>query len=270
MSVTATPTSGLASFNIGYAHVTPNLWNIDASSMGYAQVEYLPQEGCLQFNIGFSRLKIRHNVGVAAYSEVIYGYKPWGVLTRLNPLFKFPMRVSEMGRIHSITDYRVLSYSPNDSIFNIAYDLWLTDAPNLVTGPRPGDVEVMVWLYHHRQRPAGSYVKDIVMPLSINGSSTLGNFEVWVAGSGIEIGSWAVVTFRLKDPPSSSLVDIDLYEYITSAFRILEEVNPGRWHIGLLANKFLNGVEFGSEFGNVTSGNIDLHWRLCRLSLVKT
>ncbi|ABW02444.1 endo-1,4-beta-glucanase B [Caldivirga maquilingensis IC-167] len=263
------PLGGVHGADIECIHVTPNVWNIDKSSVGTVQIEYEPQVGCLRFSIDFPRISIRHNVGVAAYSEVIYGHKPWGPTTCMDPQFKFPIKVNESKGLYSYVNYNVKSRSPDDSIFNIAYDLWLTTSPNLTNGPQPGDVEVMIWLYYHGQRPAGRLIGELRMPITLGDSEAARDFEVWVADTGIGIGEWAVVTFRIKDPIKGGLIGVNLINYIESAFKTLEELNPVKWRYGDLLNKYLNGIEFGSEFGNVSSGMIKLNWELCGLSLVK-
>lgn len=217
----------------------------------------------------FPRILIGHNVGVAAYPELIYGHKPWGPTTCMDPQFTFPVRVSELGQLYSYVKYSVKSYSPEDSIFNIAYDLWLTSKPNLVNGPETNDVEVMTWLYYHGQRPAGKYIGNSRMPMVIGDSWDARDFEVWVADTGIGIGEWAVVTFRPIKPIPSGLIGVNLVEYVKSAFRVLERLNPSKWRYSELMGKYLNGIEFGSEFGNVASNTIKLNWELCAMSLVK-
>ncbi len=87
---------------------------------------------------------------VHAYQEIMYGPSPWWTTSPRDPVGAFPIRISDIASLTS--DYN-LTYGGTKSGFDVAYDIWLTNAPN-------GDsstitTELMIWLHRGGFSPAG-------------------------------------------------------------------------------------------------------------------
>ncbi|WP_048062668.1 hypothetical protein [Caldivirga maquilingensis] len=270
VTVTATPRNTYPMISLGYINITPNLWNLNtASSSGYASMVYDASQGALYIHVNFTKVYLNQQVGVAAYSEFIYGYKPWGTLTSEAGGFNFPVKLTELGSLLSFINYSLISYSPQVAIFDWAYDLWLTTSPNLTNGPQPGDVEVMIWLYYHLQQPAGFPVANVTVPIWVNGSLVNETFEVWIGSPQIEPGTHAIVSFRPTNPIPRGLVGVNVTKFLQLAVNYLVTLYPSYWNYTYLESKYLNGIEFGSEWGNPSTYNITLNWVIYKAYLIK-
>lgn len=188
-------------------------------------------------SISFDTQDINHDVtfawnwpdvhDVVAYPEIIVGFKPWGktgtdtLVTRLDDLATLDVSI----------DYDI---SGNRGQFNVAFDLWLSDAP--LAGPRHLTTELMIWTHDGNLRPAGHKV----------GVFDDGSFraQIWVANnfgdsSGDSDVTWRYIALRATEEIRTDTIDIAA---------IIEDLVAR----GLISDQdYLNGYEFGAE---VTGG----------------
>ncbi len=256
---------------VGYVDLTPNLWNLNsAQSQGNATVIYNSTQRALYMVANFTRLEINQPVGVAAYMEVIYGYKPWGVRTLEAPNFTFPERVSDLGSLLSFVNYTLLYHSPPQAFFDLAYDLWITTRPDLTNGPKQGDLELMIWDYYYGQQPAGSQVGVLQIPIWINGTEVNATYEIWATNAETTSNSWTILSFRPSYPIPYGQVGVNVSAFIQDGIHYLAQNYPGLWNLSSLESKYLNGLEFGTEFGNTQTHNISLAWVIHSFTLGRT
>lgn len=160
---------------------------------------------------------------VVAYPEVIVGYKPWGregsdtMVTRLDKLTQLDVSI----------DY---SISGDRKDFNVAFDIWLSDAP--LAGNKNITTELMIWTHDGGLTPAGDKV----------GIYQQGDFraEIWVAedfgdSSGDSPATWRYIALKVDGEIRKDTIDI--------AAIIAHLVDRG-----LVDDQdYLNGYEFGAE-----------------------
>jgi hypothetical protein len=171
---------------------------------------------------------------VVAYPEVIVGYKPWGkegadsLVTRLDHLKKLDVTI----------DYDIAG---NTDDFNIAFDIWLSDAP--LAGAEHITTELMIWTHDGALRPAGEKV----------GVYKDGDFraQIWVAedfgdSSGESAATWRYIALRSKNEIRQDTIDIAAIIADLVKRDLVDEQD------------YLNGYEFGAE---VTGGRgrLELH-----------
>jgi len=261
ISVTGTPSNPFASSSLGYLVITPNLWNLNASSSsGETTISYDPSSGSLNIQANFSRFNLIQPLEVGAYSELIYGYKPFGTSTPEAENFTFPVQIDKMGTLLSFINYTLNSFSPYDALFDWTYDLWVTTSPHLTQGPQRGDLEVMIWYFYHNQIPAGSLEGYVKLPTWINGTKVDSTFQVWLSNQERISNSQTIITFRITNPIPDGQVGVNITAFIYQAIHIL--TFNYSWNYTYLTSKYLNGIEFGTEYGNVQSHNISLNWTI--------
>lgn len=166
--------------------------------------------------------------GVKSFDSVVLG---WHWQKPTTPyLTGLPLQLSSNEPIRTNWTYQISQNSPN-TIFNIAYDLWLHTISDPVLN-NPSD-EVMLWLYKQGDiHPVGSPG----VSLSIDGAS-------WTLWTGMRSG-WTVHTFvrSANTTGAQSLNLSDFLNYLVS-------------NQGLSSAKYLTGIEAGSE---VWVGNAEL------------
>ena len=164
---------------------------------------------------------------VKSYDSIVLGWH-WQAQTT-DYLTGLPLQISSNQPVQTNWAYNITQNGSN-SIFNIAYDLWIHTISN-PTMTTPSD-EVMVWLYKQGNiHPVGSPMSTV----NIDGAS-------WTLWEGS--GNWTVHTFVQSTNTTSaqSLNLSDFLHYLVSQQR-------------LSGAKYLTGVEAGSE---VWLGNAEL------------
>ena len=249
---------------IGYAGMDCNLWGIagykgSKAIRGGVVMEVTPS-GILETRVNVS-LGPEVKTFVVGYHEVIYGIKPWGVPPNhprpIEPL-ALPLRVAELPRVIAVTNYSIDEYS---SGINFAYDLWILQKPS-TKGPRRGDLELMIWLFHDGIRPAGKLVETLSIPTVINGTLVRNaTWQVLVLGS-VPWGGWDYVAFVLKPPVRRGSVAVDLTQFIELAGDALSKARAaGRGGAGV-GGMYLMSIELGTE--TLKGPNVVARWKLYR------
>jgi hypothetical protein len=208
--------------------------------------------------------------GPAGFPEAAYGYDLYDrtrcPACRSEP---FPFAVSRLeGRDR---DYRLaVKYSldapsPSSLPHDFIYDLWLEQHPSPGRAPRPGDVEVLIFLYEHR-----------IAGCLASPTSTSFSASIWFAGRRVS-SRWQVcqirggteatpVAFFLRSPAQARVGTISL--------RIRDFIEEAEAFLGGdLSSHLLMGVELGGEFDQCSPATacvvstFSWQWRVSWLAL---
>ncbi|MDQ1430860.1 MAG: hypothetical protein QOF40_1462 [Actinomycetota bacterium] len=208
--------------------------------------------------------------GPAAYPEVAYGYNLFGEpFCRTCHSEPFPLRVADLGGPDSdyrlTTKYSLGAPSPSTLPHDFVIDLWLEQDPTAGAGPRPGDVELIIFLYEHQIASCdGSPVPSATFSTAVllRGRPTAATWRVCEIRGGTDATPLA---FFLDDPAPTRQGDISL--------RLADFVQRGAEYLARdLNGHSLMGVEVGSEVDLCTpqgcaSPNPTWKWRISQLAL---
>ncbi|WP_052208673.1 GH12 family glycosyl hydrolase domain-containing protein [Croceibacterium mercuriale] len=167
---------------------------------------------------------------VRGYPELFFGAAPFGdTVNAADTTRTFPVQLSSISALTTTFD---TSMTGSTGSFNIAYDIWLTSAPN--GGPGEITNEIMIWTHAHEHQPWGDKV---------------GSFEV----SGIAAEVWHFDTYTaviLADDMMAGTIDL------VDLFAKLEQ-------LGIVSqNEWLASVHFGAEIiggvGSLTISQFDI------------
>ena len=208
---TGNPYSG--SLLNGY-YYTLDLWNLGSAS-GTIWISVY-RDNIFEIHSNLRNVKFKDpSLGIIGYPDAIYGHSIWyNITTNSN----YPLRLLNAPRIVIDVAYLpLMDRCPTD----VALDVWLTK--NKEYKIRPGDVELMIWLYRKDLVPRG-HVFGYIHYKSVN-------WSVW-----IDQGEWSYIAFV----PSKNIshIRINLNKFI----KYLEKID--------LINKYywINDIDFGVEF----------------------
>ena len=90
--------------------------------------------------------------GPAGYPEAAYGFDAWGYpYCRACQTAPFPLSLANIGdALHDYwvtAQYELSAPSPDSLPLDFIYDLWLERSPSAGAAPKPGDVELLIFLY---------------------------------------------------------------------------------------------------------------------------
>ncbi|MEM6439156.1 MAG: hypothetical protein AAF763_05585 [Pseudomonadota bacterium] len=160
---------------------------------------------------------------VLSYPELIAGRKPWLPETAGTAL---PVLADQAD---GLTASWSLDWGGEDG-FNVAFDLWLTDAP--AGGPQSIAQEVMIWLKPGEGRPAGRIVDEVEIDGVI--------FDLWVKDGPHGGLGWSYAAFVARGELASGELDLGA---VMAALDDAGALGDGLW---------LSAVELGAE---VTGGS---------------
>ena len=120
-----------------------NFWGKDRSGETYAQCIWVNSpEDPFSVSAGWNWWPgPKGDGGVKAYPTIIYGWAPWLPTSTDAPL---PVQLSKMGSYLASFDVSVIA--SKDSIYNTAFDIWITSAAQPT--PENRTKEVMIWVNH--------------------------------------------------------------------------------------------------------------------------
>jgi Glycosyl hydrolase family 12 len=212
--------------------------------------------------------------GPVGYPEVAYGYhlydRPFCPTCHAQP---FPLRVSALrryGRASRVAAaYSLGTPSPTSLPRDFIYDLWLERHPSPDAAPRPGDIELLVFLYYHEPNatcqpspPSSAFSTSV----SFDGRRVVSRWSVCRLAGGTRA---TPVAFFLEQPTPSPTGDVSL-----PLNALIDEA--GQFVGKDLRRYFLMGIELGGEFdqcappaGCVAAG-ARWSWRISRLALEGT
>lgn len=165
------------------------------------------------------------NNKVTAYPEVIYGNKPWS-------------RQPALGQVHNLAqlqvDFSFDVYAPERGGWNAAFEVWLTDIPQISHGRVEDRIatEVMIWLAHDA------------------------DWAIQPLGRANRIQSWDAYGLDLFEHLPNDPQKWPVYSYV---FRnpFTQGSIDWRWYLSELANRrkistnnYVTSVEFGNEIIN--------------------
>jgi hypothetical protein len=212
--------------------------------------------------------------GPVGYPEVAYGYhlydRPFCPTCNARP---FPLRVSALrryGRSARVTAaYALGTPSPPHLPRDFIYDLWLERHPSPDAAPRPGDVELLIFLYYDEPNAtcqSSPVASTLSTPISSRGRNALSHWSVCRLTGGTRA---TPVAFFLQRPTPSLAGDVSL-----PLNALIGEA--GRFVGRDLGRYFLMGIELGGEFGQCSTvggcgaSGAKWSWRISRLALEGT
>lgn len=225
------------SVRLGDYELVNNVWNKGDLVQGtdYTQsVLYDPKD--LSANITFKWDWGSDKGHVLAYPEVIVGYKPWGK----SGTDTFNAKISDIRSFDVSHDFDI---SGQTKLFNVAYDLWLTDKP--LGGENAITTELMVWAH---KGGLGQFGDDAYVGRFSDGgiSYKIYTYDDFGDSSGGSAHTWRYIAFVAdKDAPDATF---DMRDILTEAIRR-----------GLVSEKdYVTGYEIGAEI-NGGKGRLDIH-----------
>lgn len=233
-------------------YIEINPWNI-LSAEGYAEMTYNLSSGVLHYVQALDSITLKNGgAWVHGYPEIFYGNKPWNNNSATDGEVPLPGKVSNLSNFYLTVSYKLLP--KNGLPINLAIESWLTREPWRNSGINSDEQELMIWLYYDGLQPAGSKVKEIVVPIVVNGTPVNATFEVWKANIG-----WEYVAFRIKTPIKEGTVTIPYGAFISAAANVTSLAN--------YPELYLEDVEVGTEYGTPSTTSAHLEWWFYNVSL---
>jgi hypothetical protein len=160
------------------------------------------------------------NLTKPIYPSVRIGGSPWE--PSMTQYFPVKLRDIKSFKFELAYNYPV---APT-GIFNLAYDMFLTDTPQPCSDP-VRKAEVMIWLQHTFPQPPEAYRGDV--------TDGINTYEYY----SMPLSNWQYYSFVIKEQPPSNP------HFVIDAKRLLD-------HLGLDRDWYIPGVELGNE---VVSGS---------------
>jgi hypothetical protein len=238
-----------------------NMWNT-SSSTGSIQQCYGPHG--LTTSLALNSIK-RNFGGPAGFPEASYGLNVRndsfclaGTSCTTSP---FPFEIHKMKPSFKVTTrYSLGAAQPNSVARSFEYNFWIEGKPRLGWAPQPGDVEVIISLYHHGVLNCGPGRPNWSQRVTINGRSRVSRWRV--CNLGAPPGQAAnLVGFLLQNPKQATRrsIALQLKPFINRAIKQANTVFHAKRRPA-----FLEGIELGSEFGNCDSAACKtsaVHWQ---------
>lgn len=170
---------------------------------------------------------------ILAYPSIVLGYSPWG----LGQSGAVETRISDLRNLDLSYDVAIAGQTQH---FNVAYDLWLTNAPgaeytNITT-------ELMIWVH------AGGFALPGTANATYDGGSFTANVYVREGFSALDI-EWRYIAVVLTETQLAGTIDLDGLLRFLSAQGIVN------------ASDYVTGIEFGCEVncghGSLTVNDFD-------------
>ncbi|NPA99148.1 MAG: hypothetical protein GXO43_07195, partial [Crenarchaeota archaeon] len=152
------------------------------------------------------------------------------------------------------TQYRIERVNTG---LDLAYDIWIKQE-NKTDGVHPGDVEIMIWLYHNHVHPAGRQVATITLPTKINGTITNTKWQVWIyphMGTG-----WLYIAYIIDNPIKKGEVTINLTQILTHTSRIVQQTLGEK-----LGEMYMMSIELGTEI--FYNKQIHVEWTMTKYTI---
>ncbi|HEX4831354.1 MAG TPA: hypothetical protein VH478_09715 [Trebonia sp.] len=193
----------LCGYNIG--PVRNGAYTVQNNEWGSSQKECVTTGGAsggAAFQVSTSAMSNPTKGPPGGYPSIYAGCH-WGQCTA-GGLARTPLPVSDLtpGRVTST----LVTTTPPSGAYDVAYDIWVNQAPTTKT--EPNGTEVMVWLNHAGGvQPAGSVVARNVL---IGGHT----YDVWYAKGTSAAGG--TVTFNMTTP-TAAVFNLDIGQLVQSA-----------------------------------------------------
>jgi len=228
-----------------------NLWNVKEYE-GKVLLRFDGEK--VEFSAGLSKVEIKSPERyVLGYPEFYYGYKPWEKHSARGT--KLPIALKDL-RVFDVC----LKFEVNHEKglpLNFAMETWLTRGRYQAEASL-GDVEVMVWLYHHELKPGGRKVGEYVVPMELNGEEGGETWELWHAEWG-----WDYLAFCIKEPIPSGRVKLNVLDFL----EIVQDYLKSSSRVRDVGELFFTVWEIGTEFGSPETKRAHFEWSVRDLSL---
>lgn len=214
-----TSTVDYGTIPMGSFAVEDNCWGTNAGGVSGSQDVFTEMSGGIPA-FGWTWNWSTPNSSVVTYPEVGFGFSPngnnsWGSPSAL------PIQVSSIYALTS--DFSITSTHSGSGYWDMAYDIWIT-TPSMT--PTPGDIkyEIMIWLDHSGQSPAGT----------LQTTETVGgiSYNVWKSSN---VGGHIYIAYVMQSP---------LYNGSVNIAAILNDLTAN-W--GVPSSDYLASIEFGNE-----------------------
>ncbi|MEM4813860.1 MAG: hypothetical protein QXW24_06645 [Ignisphaera sp.] len=267
----STPEKRSSTASIGLASIDPNLWRIQKDFSGKA--EMMCKDGNVIANNDFYiPIKL---MDTYAYHEIIYGPKPWGMppfhSKPIEPIL-VPETIHTYINLKKVIMYTKFIIDKLDQATNIAYDIWLTREPRYIGGPKPEDIELMIWIYRASNSewlppPAGNKIYEVTISTLIDGKVKNAIWDIWYH-PGVSWGGWSYLAYVLTEP--STDVAVDLTEILKQTKRLFREIDPIKHRIigQTIENMYVNDIEVGTEVFAYNPGYAGIKWILKEFHIV--
>ncbi|NPA98707.1 MAG: hypothetical protein GXO43_04945, partial [Crenarchaeota archaeon] len=175
---------------------------------------------------------------VVGFNEIIYGLKPWGMPPwhKIPSTLKLPMKIKDLPEITMTVQYTI---NRTNTGLDLAYDIWIKQE-NKTDGVHPGDVEIMIWLYHEHVHPAGRQVATITLPTKINGTITDTKWQIWIyphMGTG-----WLYIAYVIENPIRKGEVTVNLTKILSYTAKLVQQILGEK-----LGEMYMMSIELGTE-----------------------
>lgn len=214
---------GTIPFGDGECALVNNTWNREATGPGFEQSVFVEDVGGHPAAGWRWRAPWHLLPRVVSQPQIVCGNKPWDPKTR--PDDCFPFRAGTK-RLAVNFDVRLRARG----VYNMAFSLWGVSG---IPGSRSNIThEIMIWMDHSGQSPAGRRVDSI----AVDGIT----YEVYVEpqqkdASGQNANTWTYVAFVPSKPVLRGPLDISAFlDYLLR-------------HGTLTGDRYLTSLEFGSE-----------------------
>jgi len=222
--------------------LVPSPWGINSGSVGASTITY-SGAGSVVMNVNYSSLN-PSNAGVNGYPFIFYGGDQWGDQVGGQPPL-FPAQLSATQALNLDVSYALKGTLGGNS--DVLFDEWLIPSDSY-TGGSGGAMEVEILPYcnfAYGCEPC-PVLKTFAEPVVVNGASTVMSF----AENACTTGPGGDVLFSPTTPA-------DGYASAEIQFNLLDFLNEAANTAGL-ANWWVAGLEFGTEFGDASALNYSL------------
>lgn len=221
-------------FQKGDYRIVNNVWNKGDTENYFQKILYDPENPARNISMVWDWGPDAGHV--LAYPEVAVGYKPWSGLGT----DAISARISD---IRSFDVFHNLSVGgPDKGLFNVAYDLWLTDEP--LGGTQSITTELMIWA---RSGQLGSFGEQAhIGRYSHDGfKADIYTYEDFGDSSGLSGETWRYIA--LVSDKDQLKAEIDIHDILVELVRR-----------GLISeNDYVTGYELGAEVAG-GEGRLDI------------
>lgn len=231
-----------------------NLWNL-SSFKGKISIGKVGKS--INTSVDIHDIKTKRNT-IFAYPEVMLGRNLVGreVNTLSKPKIIFPIKVETLLSKDFYLDmgFKINKTTIEEMPFNISFDFWLKQDPNSDDMPKNGDIEVMIWMYRHLQKPIGvSERLAIIKSNSDRDSKT--KWEIYEGTGNV----WETISFIIdnKSQKRHNVFHINLKDFLNAVAAVSHNK---------ISELYLMGIELGSEFGTPELKVAQIDWDITSYS----
>jgi hypothetical protein len=256
--------------------ITPNVWNI-VDAQGYSEMDNdgstihttVSIKPSTLLNANLKPEAFEYPIPILAYSEIIYGANNYGaIVTAMAQELQFPMLVSQIMAnnlsIHATTNMAVdnsildtfKDFLQLNYYVDLLYDIWIkVDTSQRAVGSLDYELMILTLLRNspYLGAPVAIYISNNTKLYGVPFPILWGVFV-----NKNPINNWTMIIWQplfeqIFPLPNPNDLTISLAEMLTVSQQVLNVS---------LANYFVMGIEFGSEFGVGPTNAYNYKWSL--------